>query len=217
MHRKVGHRWILLAAAVGAAVFFGRNVSQLRLSREHIEPDEAGREPATEEQEPLPEPKRERADQARAARDVTKSTRSTDSKSVVPPNHPERTIATSADGRPRELQIAELDQLLDADDGESRALAASLAQELGKVLKDDPVAKDMEVRCAAGFCRLRLEKSVSEGMAWHEVDNAIAPVTRGEAIFRAETNEQGGRAYVYFVPGDSTLPLSAPLAVAEEE
>jgi hypothetical protein len=126
-------------------------------------------------------------------------------------------VGTHVGAERQGIRIAELDALLEANDGEFRAREQDVHTELSHVLKGDPAAEAMEVRCADGFCRLKLDKPVDQGMAWHEIDQAIAPVTKGEMIFGAEPNgDKRTTAYVYFSL-DSQLPMAAAARGPEDE
>jgi hypothetical protein len=99
--------------------------------------------------------------------------------------------------------------LLDLHDGDFRQYENALRAELTTLLAGDPAGQGMEVRCADGFCRLKLDKPMDQGMPWHEIDEAIGPVTKGEMIFSAEPNGRDRTtAYVYF-SGESQLPMAA--------
>jgi hypothetical protein len=112
-------------------------------------------------------------------------------------------------------RIAELDNLLDLDDGESNVQEEELRKRLVKVLAVDPAIDAIEVRCADSFCRLQLQKAVNTGLPWHEVDQAIAPLVQGEMIFNADANGDRAIAHVYFSDPDSQLPVAGP-PTAEE-
>lgn len=117
----------------------------------------------------------------------------------------------------QEIRIAELERLLEASEGEFRELERDIHVELTTILTGDSVTQSMEVRCAEGFCRIKLDKPIDQGMAWHEIDNAIAPVTKGEMIFGAEPNGAARTtAYVYFAR-DSQLPIAAAARAPDEE
>ena len=111
-----------------------------------------------------------------------------------------RAVGFTAGSERQGILIAELDALLDANEGEFSEREEDIHTELTNILKGDPVTQSMEVRCADGFCRLKLDKPVDQ-LAWHEIDQAIAPVTEGEMIFGVEPNgKTRTTAYVYF-PG----------------
>ena len=130
---------------------------------------------------------------------------------------PGHAVVAQGGGEGQGIRIAELDALLELNAGEFREREQDMHTELANILKDDPVAQAIEVRCADGFCRLRLDKPVGQGMAWDEIDQAIAPVTRGEMIFGAEPNgETRTTAYVYF-SRDSQLPIAVAARAPEEE
>lgn len=128
-----------------------------------------------------------------------------------------RSIGFYAGSERKDIRIAELEQLLEASEGEFREREQDIHTELTTILKGDAVTQSMDVRCAEGFCRIKLDKPVGQGMAWHEIDTAIGPVTQGEMIFGAEPNGKARTtAYVYFAR-DAQLPIAAAVRPPDEE
>jgi hypothetical protein len=79
---------------------------------------------------------------------------------------------------------------------------------LGRVrelLDGDPSRERLKARCGQSFCRLQIERTHAEGMPWHEIDDALRPLSSGETIIQTDAN--GAIGYVYFAEDNLRLPL----------
>jgi hypothetical protein len=79
---------------------------------------------------------------------------------------------------------------------------------LGRVrelLAGDPSSEHLDVRCGQSFCRLQIERTHTDGMPWHEIDDALRPLSSGETIIQTDAN--GAIGYVYFAEDNARLPL----------
>jgi len=86
--------------------------------------------------------------------------------------------------------------------------AAKVAEAAKTALSADPQLEVSDVRCTATFCRLRMTKPIQSALEWHEVDELLAPIARGETIFTARPDDDANTtAHVYFSEPDAALPL----------
>jgi hypothetical protein len=100
-----------------------------------------------------------------------------------------------------------LERAFDAEP-EDPERAAKVADAAKTALAADPDLSVHDVRCTLTFCRLRMTKPIQSALAWHQVDQLLAPIARGETIFTARPHDDANTtAHVYFSEPDAALPL----------
>ena len=103
------------------------------------------------------------------------------------------------------LRLSGLDEALEVE-GRHPEREQALKNQVLSVLKDDPSTKQLQVTCGETLCRLDIEKPGREGLAWHEIDEKLRSVTKGEMIFNAEPVGDRAVAAIYLADVEANLP-----------
>jgi hypothetical protein len=100
----------------------------------------------------------------------------------------------------------ELEQIL-AEGDVDEVWTSTIKVGLETVVEEEPALRPEAVRCAAGFCGLKLTKPNASSLSWADIDRRLSEFAQGEKIFVAGSDGEQSTAYVYFSGRDGRLPL----------
>lgn len=103
---------------------------------------------------------------------------------------------------------AQLEEALDVEDADPQ-WTEQIERRARDLLSGEPAIRSVQARCAQTFCRLQVVKPLSSKLDWPEIDEQLAKLSRGEAIFQTEDHDGFSTGYLYFAADDTHLPLAS--------